>query len=107
MNPGRSKYYLFFLAIAVTVSCRKNFSSNQFMDDKLVVLAEIIAGDSMKIPVGKTIKAGNGSLIRFEKVNDASVSIAEENGRSWMLQPNYSPQFVGNPTTIFTNRKHF
>jgi hypothetical protein len=103
MNDGRLKYYLFFLAAILTISCRKNFSSGQFMDDKLVVLAEITAGDSMRIPVGKTIKAGNGSLIRFEKVNDASVTITEENGRSWMLQPNYSPQFATNPTTVFTN----
>ena len=55
-------------------SCKKTFSSGQFVDDKLVVLAEITAGDSMEIPIGKTIKVGNGGLIRFEKVKEAQVS---------------------------------
>jgi hypothetical protein len=88
-------------------SCKKSFSSNQFEDDKLVVLAEIIAIDSVKIPIGKTIKAGNGALIRFEKVNDATVTLTEQNNQTWILQPNYSPQYYSNPTTLFTNRKRF
>jgi hypothetical protein len=88
-------------------SCKKNFSSDQFEDDKLVILAEITAGDSVKIPIGKTIKVENGSLIRFEKLNDATVTLTEANSSSWVLTPNYSSQYATNPTSVFTSRKHF
>jgi hypothetical protein len=87
------------------ISCKKNFSSDQFTDDKLVVLAEITAGDTIKIPIGKTIKVGGGGIIRFEKVNDASVVFTEERAQSLILQPNWSSQFTANPTTMFTNRR--
>jgi hypothetical protein len=82
-------------------SCKKSFSSDQLEDDKLVVLAEITAGDSVKIPIGKTIKVDNGSLITFEKVNDATVTLTETNNMSWVLQPNYSQQYLTNPTSVF------
>ncbi|MCS3801548.1 DUF4249 domain-containing protein [Niastella sp. OAS944] len=103
-----NRYWPLFLLLALMVcSCKKNFSSDQFEDDKLVVLAEITAGDSVKIPIGKTIKVENGNLIRFEKVNDATVTLTETNTMSWVLQPNYSPQYANNPTSMFTNKKRF
>lgn len=103
-----NRYWPLFLLLGLMVSsCKKNFSSDQFEDDKLVVLAEITAGDSVKIPIGKTIKVENGNLIRFEKVNDATVTLTETNTMSWVLQPNYSPQYANNPTSMFTNKKRF
>jgi hypothetical protein len=103
-----NRHWPMLLVLALVVSsCKKNFSSDQFEDDKLVVLAEITAGDSVKIPIGKTIKVENGSLIRFEKVNDATVTLTETNTMSWVLQPNYSPQYASNPTSMFTNKKRF
>ncbi|MBS1565431.1 MAG: hypothetical protein JST39_13660, partial [Bacteroidetes bacterium] len=89
------------------LSCNKGFSSEQFVDDKVVVLAEVSAGDSIRVPVGKTIKAGGGNIIRFEKVNDATVVLTEEQVSSVVLQPNFAPQFAGNPTTIFSTRRRF
>lgn len=88
-------------------ACKKDFSPGEFEDDRLVVLAEITAGDSVEIPIGKTLKVGNGNLIRFEKVNDATVTLTEDNKRSWILKPNFSPQYAGNPTSVFTSRKRF
>lgn len=98
---------LALLGCMVMVSCTKGFSSHQFEDDQLVILAEISAGDSVRIPVGKTLKVGNGNLIRFDKVNDATVTLKEENSRTWVLQPNFAWQYAANPTSIFTNRKRF
>lgn len=98
---------LLLLLTLLISSCKKNFSSDQFEDDKLVVLAEITANDTVKIPIGKTIKVDNGSLIRFEKVNDATVTLTETNTMSWVLTPNYAPQYASNPTSMFTNRKRF
>lgn len=95
------------LGVLFISACKKNFSSDQFEDDKLVVLAEVTAGDSIKIPIGKTIKVENGSLIRFEKVNDATVTITGTNTMSWVLTPNYSPQYATNPTSVFTNKNRF
>ncbi|THU40391.1 DUF4249 family protein [Niastella caeni] len=103
----RSRHCWFLLLLFFTSACKKNFSSDQFEDDKLVVLAEITAGDTVKIPIGKTIKVENGSLIRFEKVNDATVTLTETNNMSWVLQPSYSWQYINNPTSVFTNRKRF
>src|SRR6478735_6099935 len=79
---GNQSWLLCLLLVVIISSCKKNFSSDQFEDDKLVVLAEITAGDSVKIPIGKTIKVENGNLIRFEKVNDATVSLTETNTMS-------------------------
>lgn len=93
--------------LLILSSCKKNFSSSQFENDKLVVLAEITAGDSVKIPVGKTIKTGGGSIIRFEKVNDATVVLKQDTMKGWTLQPNWSAMYSSNPTTVFTNRRHF
>lgn len=104
---GNRNWHLFLLLALMFSSCKKNFSSDQFEDDKLVVLAEITANDSVKIPIGKTIKVENGNLIRFEKVNDATVTLTETNTSSWVLQPNYSPQYANNPTSMFTNKKRF
>jgi len=98
---------LIFFGVLVISACKKNFSSDQFEDDKLVVLAEITAGDSVKIPIGKTIKVENGSLIRFEKVNDATVTITGTNTMSWVLLPNFSQQYASNPTSVFTNKNRF
>ena len=105
--PKSRRFAWLFLGVLFISACKKNFSSDQFEDDKLVVLAEITAGDSVKIPIGKTIKVENGSLIRFEKVNDATVTLTETNTMSWVLQPNYSLQYLNNPTSVFTNKKRF
>ena len=94
-------------AFILLASCKKSFTSNQFVDDKLVLLAEITAGDSMEIPIGKTIRVGSGGLIRFEKVTDATAKINDASANSFMLLPNYSMQYAANPTTVFTNRRRF
>lgn len=107
-NPvDRLKVHFIMLAAVILSlsSCKKNFSSTEFVEDNLVVLSEMVAGDSIKIPVGKTIKAGSGSIIRFNKVNDAEVIVREENGPSWMLRANYSSQYASNPATVYTRNR--
>ncbi|MEO6549482.1 MAG: DUF4249 family protein [Ferruginibacter sp.] len=98
---------IFFILFISLVSCKKTFNSSQFTDDKLVVLAEITAGDSMEIPIGKTIKVGNGGLIRFEKVSNATVTVIDDAAHSFNLVPNWSAQFAANPTTMFTNHRQY
>jgi hypothetical protein len=93
--------------LLLTMACKKDFSPGELEDDQLVVLAEITAGDSVRIPIGKTLKVGNGNLIRFEKVNDASVTLTEDNKRSWILKPSYAPQYALSPTSMFTSRKRY
>jgi len=106
LSPG-AMAVLLALACLAGASCKKGFSSDQFVDDKIVVLSEISAADSIRIPVGKTIKAGGGNIIRFEKINDATVVLTEEQVNSVVLQPNFAPQYAANPTTIFTTRRRF
>jgi hypothetical protein len=57
--------------------------------------------------LGKRIKVGNGGLIRFEKVKEASVTIKDANSHTYNLLPNWSMQYAANPTTVFTNRRYF
>jgi hypothetical protein len=105
-------YYRFrklagIVLLLLTFACKKEFTPGDLEDDQLVVLAEITAGDSVRIPIGKTLKVGNGSLIRFEKVNDASVTLTEENKRSWILKPSFAPQYELSSTSIFSSRKRY
>lgn len=93
------------LLLGLAFSCKKSFSTNRFVEDKLVVLSEISAGDSIKIPVGKSIKVGNGNLIRFDKVNDARVLLRESNGPALTLNVNYSPQYASSPSSLYTSRR--
>jgi hypothetical protein len=94
-------------AVCLLTACKRNALDDQFQDDQLVMLSEITAGDSVKIPIGKTIKVQGGALIRFEKVNDATVTLTEANTLSWVLKPSFSLQYNNNPTTVYTNRKRF
>lgn len=107
LSPANCFVVLCGIVLLTITSCKRNLNNGQPVDDKMVVLAEITAGDSMKIPVGKTIKVGGGGIIRFEKVPDASVTISDLNNHSWMLQPSWSPQYASNPTTVYTSRIRF
>src|SRR5882757_1164259 len=82
-----------------TLSCRKNLYPATPKDNELVILAEITAGDSLKIPVSKSIQVGSGGIISFEEVKSASVMIFRPDGRSWMLRLNTSPDFSANPAS--------
>src|SRR5437868_3323231 len=79
------------------IACRKDPYQDQPGSTELVILAELTAGDSIKIPVSKSIQVGNGGIISFEKVNSANVKIARQDGRSWTLKLNTSPDYTGNP----------
>jgi len=85
-----------------TLSCRKNLYPATPKDNELVILAEITAGDSLKIPVSKSIQVGSGGIISFEEVKSASVMIFRPDGRSWMLRLNTSPDFSANPASVYT-----
>lgn len=93
------------LMVLFATSCKKSFSSDQFVEDKLVILSEISANDSIKVPVGKSIKVGNGNLIRFDKVNDARVQLREGTAAPFMLGVNYSPQYSSSPSSMYTSRR--
>lgn len=103
-NTGTYLFFIVCMLLAVT-SCKKSFSTDQFVEDKLVILSEISANDSIRIPIGKSIKVGNGNLIRFDKINDARVQLQEESGAWLMLNVNYSAQYASNPSSIYSNRR--
>ena len=101
-------YFLFlFLLITAGTACKKNFFPEDNEDDKLVVLAEATEGDQVRIPIGRTIRAGGGNLLQFEKVNDATVVLSEDHGGKWILRADKSPQFADNPTSVFTVRQWY
>src|SRR5882724_5749051 len=106
LAPGVWMFAVMFILI-LSSSCRKSLNTGQPIDDKLVVLAEITASDSMKIPIGKTIKVGGGGLISFEKVAEANVTITDQGNHKFVLQPSWSTQYAQNPTTVYTSRTRF
>ena len=83
-------------------SCKKSPYPNDTINNQLVILAEISAGDSVKLPVSKSIQVGSGGIISFEKVNSANVQIFRADGRSWLLRLNTSPDFANDPASIYT-----
>lgn len=109
MNKCQHIRWLWILlpVLLVTGSCKKNFLPDQSGDDKLVILSEATAGDLVRIPIGKTIRAGGGNLVKFEKVNDATVVLSEDRGGKWLLKADKSQQFAANPTSVFTFRHYF
>ncbi len=100
-NEKRNRFTCFLL-ICLLISCRKNEVSIS-QKNKIVVLAEITAGDSAIIPVSKSISVGNNQSISFEKITTASVMIRDTMGNTSILRWNDAPDFSNNPSTIFTN----
>ena len=84
-------------------SCKKNPYSNDPVNNQLVILAEISAGDTLKVPVSKSIQVGSGGIISFEKVNSANVQIFRPDGRSFAMRLNTSPDFALDPASIYTS----
>lgn len=106
MNMIQQRYY-FLLLMVLLAGCKKNFFPDTDEDDKLVILSEATAGDLVRIPVARTIRAGSGNLIQFEKINDATVVLSEESGAKWLLRADKSQQSESNPASIFYIRQYF
>jgi len=89
-------------AILLFTACRKSPYPSDPVNNQLVILTEISAGDSLKVPVSKSIQVGSGGIISFEKVSSAHVQIFRADGRSWLLKLNTSPDFANDPASIYT-----
>lgn len=92
-----------FACILILSACEKKAELNLPNENKLVVLAEITAGDSAFIPVSTSRIAGSGDAISFEKVNDASVTISSQGGTEKQLRLNLSSDFTDNPASVFSD----
>jgi len=100
----RGKTYIRWLGfcLLLAASCKKTPYPDQSVNNELVILAEISAGDSLMVPVSKSIQVGSGGIISFEKVNSASVKIFRPDGKSYTLRLNTSPGFAGDPASVYT-----
>ena len=103
MKTGKRHIFTCFLLYGLLISCRKNEVSIQNQKNKIVVLAEITAGDSAIIPVSKSIAVGTNASVSFEKITNASVMITDTIGNISILHWNNAADFSNNPSTIFTN----
>jgi len=91
------------LILLSLASCRKNLYQDKSLDNKLVILAEITAEETLKIPVSKSILVGSGSIITFEKVGGAKVTVTEEGSPPWNLPVNNSSLYASDPATVYTS----
>lgn len=115
MNPILLRYRSTFYLILVLISgiwlllsgCEKKERFNSEGKSKLVVLAEITAGDSAYIPVSKSLLARLNGPIDFKKINNVTVVITESGGSSMLLQLNNGAQYADLPASIYTGPDHF
>jgi hypothetical protein len=98
----RLLFYAVCCSGLLMAGCRKNPFPNDSVNNQLVILAEITANDTLKVPVSKSIQVGSGGIISFEKVNSANVQIFRADGRSWNLRLNTSSDFMNDPASIYT-----
>lgn len=91
-----------FLSYSVLSSCSKT-GQNSNEKSKIVVLAEITAGDSAIIPVSESAPLGNNQAISFEKITTASVTITDNAGNARRLHWNNATDFSNNAATIYTD----
>lgn len=97
----------FFLLYVLLFSCKKEQRKTNTEKAEIVVLAEITAGDSAIIPVGTTTTVGNGEVIAFEKLTDATVKITDASHGVTHLVYSNSVEFVNSPTATYTNAHSF
>lgn len=91
-----------FLLFMILISCKKGDTSGN--KEKIFVLAEITAGDSVVVPIGKSLLAGNGETIAFEKLSVASVLLSETGGPGIPLYRNTSADYLSNPASVYTGQ---
>jgi len=109
-SSGRRKFLcgIYIIAgIILVSSCRKNLYNHPLLDDKFVVLAEITAGDSANIPIGKTLPAGSGNSVIFKKINSVAASITAQDGSIQQLSLNTSQDFISNPMAVYSGPGNF
>lgn len=90
------------LLLIIMVSCQKDPGYNFPSNKKLVILAEISAGDSAYIPISLSESINNGNPISFGKVSNAIVTITDEDGNEINLQHNNSPSYDEVPGSVYS-----
>jgi uncharacterized protein DUF4249 len=109
IRTSENRWQLHLLSMAAiiclfgTFSCKKDLYQGKSMDNELVVLAEITAGETLMVPVSKSLQVGNGGIITFEKVKSAIVTVSREDGRTFTLNLNNSPDYASNPASVYTS----
>lgn len=107
MRINARRWYLLTLAgillLFSLASCKKDLYQGKSADNELVILAEITAGETMVVPVSKSIQVGNGGIITFEKVKSAIVTVSREDGRTYTLSLNNSSDFSSDPASVYSS----
>jgi hypothetical protein len=93
--------------LIIMVSCNKNSYDNRQLNNKLVILTEITAGDTANIPIGSSLPAGNGNAIVFEKLNAVRANITDPNGTTETLGLNSGTDFISNPLAVYSGSLPF
>lgn len=118
MKIGATTYYnlllktpvvfvLFPTAMLLMVSCTHPPEMGLPANNKMVILAEITAGDSAYIPIARSIDVGNGSPIQFARVRDASVIITGADGATMNPRLNEDAVFNDVPGSVYSSPASF
>lgn len=92
---------LTLLACSLFAACEKGFGE-QNGRRLLVVLAEITAGDTAAVPVGKSLLTTTGTAIHFDRISNADVVILDGNNTQTRLAYNDGTAFAGHPAAMYT-----
>ena len=88
-------------ASVVAGSCEKGFG-DEHGKRLMVVLAEVTAGDSAVVPVGKSLLTTTGTAIHFDRISNADVNILDANNTITRLVYHNGSESAGNPAAIYT-----
>jgi hypothetical protein len=95
----------FVSGVFLISSCVKNIYDNRPLSEKLVVLSEITAGDTVNIPIGATVAAGSGDTIVFTKLTAVNANIVGQDGLNESLSLNVSPDFSLDPMAVYSGNQ--
>ncbi|HVM89740.1 MAG TPA: DUF4249 family protein [Puia sp.] len=97
---------IIFLSVFI-FSCTKSGYNTKSLPDKLVVLAEITAGDTANIPIGSTLAAGTGNTIIFSKLDNVDAIITGQGAGTQTLLLNTTSDFTSNPMAVYSGTSVF
>lgn len=75
---------------------------NTPLPDKLVIMAELSAGDTVLLPISRSMRAGTGQIIQFDKVTTARLTFTNDEQVPLPVRLNKSAIHLTNPAAVYS-----
>ncbi|ASZ12755.1 DUF4249 domain-containing protein [Chitinophaga pendula] len=94
--------FIFSLAMLFFSCKEKRQFMNTPLPDKLVIMAELSAGDTVSLPISRSMRAGTGQVTQFEKVKTARLTLTNDEQLPLPVQLNKNAIYTTNPAAVYT-----